>query len=115
MADAHPSTRLRYVEALSGWKSPGDSVQWRKITKDWLLQNLEMGHVEAGERMFKYLKAGGKLDEVREVREGYRDRHEFHYDLRIEIQGKIVYFETRLVQESRLQPAEIHVVSVHWR
>lgn len=114
MADAHPSTRQRYVEALSGWKSSGGSVRWLKVPKDWVLQNLGMGTFEAGERMFKYLVGGGRLDECREVREGYRDMHEFHYDLRIEIQGNIVYFETRLVEDSRLQPAEIHVVSVHW-
>ena len=68
----------------------------------------------AVERLVEHVLAGGEIDEVRETRSEWSD-YEFHYDLRVTINDKLVYIETRLdyrhpfVQD---QPT-ILVVNIH--
>jgi hypothetical protein len=65
--------------------------------------------------MLEHVAAGGEIDEVLETRPEWSDRYEFHYDLRLRIQGKNVYIETRLNYRLPLVADEswILVVNVH--
>lgn len=67
--------------------------------------------------MCEYVKAGGKIDETRETRPEWSGRYEFHYDLRLMIQNKPVYIETRLHHRLPVRADEswILVVNIHAR
>jgi hypothetical protein len=65
--------------------------------------------------MSEYVRAGGEIDEVPETRREWSDQYEFHHDLRLTIQKKRVYIETRLnyrlpvvVDESWILVVNIH-------
>jgi len=63
----------------------------------------------------KFVENGGKIDEKPETRPD-RTRDKFHYDLRVTIDGRRVYFETILmVGKTPDDPDDstIFVVSVH--
>jgi len=62
--------------------------------------------------MFVYVRDGGEIDQVRETRSNWSSLHDFHYDFRIEIEGRARYIETRLKDESRFQPPVIYVVNM---
>ncbi len=64
--------------------------------------------------MYEYVVAGGAIDEQVETRPEYFS-YEFHYDLRINIGGRRVYFETVLVCKDPNDPDDsmIEVVNVH--
>jgi hypothetical protein len=64
-----------------------------------------------GEEMFRYVEAGGPIDQVSETRPQWSE-HRFHYDFRISISGRQVYIETILVEDDPEDPT-IHVVSIH--
>jgi hypothetical protein len=55
--------------------------------------------------------ASSAIDEQPETRPEWRDRYDYHYDLRVQIGGRLVYFETRLL-ETRTGPV-IRVVNIH--
>jgi hypothetical protein len=65
--------------------------------------------------MYEYVEAGGKIDEVRETRPEWSDKHEFHFDLRLQIEGRRIYIETRL--NCRIPPvpddSTILVANIH--
>jgi hypothetical protein len=65
--------------------------------------------------MHEYVAVGGEIDEVTEKRSEWRDLHEFHHDLRFEIQGVSVYIETRLIYRLPVVDDEssIIVVNIH--
>ncbi|HUY32038.1 MAG TPA: hypothetical protein VMV69_04595 [Pirellulales bacterium] len=58
-----------------------------------------------------HVAGGATLDQVREGRENWLD-FEFHFDLRLEIEGKRIYFETVLVRADPRDPL-IEIVNVH--
>jgi hypothetical protein len=66
--------------------------------------------------MYEFVAAGGEIDEIKETRPEWAE-HEFHHDLRLTIQGKAVYIETRLHFREPLKPDEssILVVNIHER
>jgi hypothetical protein len=51
------------------------------------------------------------VDEQPETREQWRDTHEFHHDLRVRIEGRLVYFETRLIILRKTKDSMIAVVN----
>ena len=61
--------------------------------------------------MHLHVEAGGEIDQVRERRPEYADQNEFHYDFRLEIDGRRVYIETILT--SNRNGLTITVVSIH--
>jgi hypothetical protein len=64
--------------------------------------------------MYEHVRAGGEISEVKETRPEWAD-HEYHYDLRLPIQNRMVYIETRLFFREPLVPDEswILVVNIH--
>jgi len=46
--------------------------------------------------MHEHAEAGGVIDQVRERRPEYASRHEYHFGFRLNIDGRLLYFETTL-------------------
>lgn len=63
------------------------------------------------EMMYEHVAEDGKVDQVRETREEYLE-HRFHYDFRIEIEGRKMYIQTVLLNDDPDDP-ELHVVNLH--
>lgn len=69
---------------------------------------------EIRRELHQFVNAGGEIDEQVERRPEYA-QYEFHYDLRVRIGGRSLYFETVLLCEDAEDPDDpmIVVVSVH--
>jgi hypothetical protein len=61
--------------------------------------------------MFRHFDAGGEIDQVTETRPEWNEQR-YHYDLRIQIGGRLIYIETVLVEDDPNDPT-VHVVSIH--
>jgi hypothetical protein len=60
--------------------------------------------------MFEYVQNGGRISETIETREEFVS-YQFHYDLRIPIEDRHVYFETVLVCDEPADP-DSYVIQV---
>jgi hypothetical protein len=109
LTDAAILAKLRH--ALSLWSFAG-YVTWKPVAREWVESNLEgLTTRSIGEEMFRFLDAGGKIDQAKETRREWTDQP-FHYDFRLSIEGRLVYIETILVEDDPDDPT-IHVVSIH--
>ncbi len=65
--------------------------------------------------LHQHLVNGGEIDQVEETREPWRDFWEFHFDLRLDIGGILMYVETRMRPESPKAPedATVMIVNIH--
>ncbi len=105
-----------YKDALGNWsftgyirfEIPNSAYKWIKRELGGKLLS------DIGRLMCEYVNGGGEIDEVRETRPEWSD-YEFHYDLRLPIDGKPVYIESRLEFRVPLVPddSRIIVVNVH--
>jgi hypothetical protein len=66
---------------------------------------------ELARLMCEHVEAGGEIDQVPERRPEWND-HDFHYDLRFPIAGRLRYLETLLLDKDPEDPT-IYVVSIH--
>ena len=106
-----PETLAKLQYALSQWQFTG-YITWKPIARQWLEKNLEGSTTRSvGEEMFRFFAAGGEVDQIHETRAEWRE-HRFHYDIRMEIGGRLLYIETILVEDEPDDPT-IHVVSIH--
>jgi hypothetical protein len=106
-----PERLTCYQNALAQWNTTG-YVNFLDGPLRWLRKELAgISPPEVKRLLHDYVVGGGQIDEVVETRETWRDRYEYHYDLRVRIDGRLIYFETRLVP-SRTGP-EIYVVNIH--
>ncbi len=107
------ATRLRcFKNALRNGKA---WVRFKPVAVEWLAKELpDHGLREIARELYLYVEAGGKIDEQKERRPEFVS-YEFHYDLRVKIGGRYVYFETVLLCEDADDPddPEIEIVSVH--
>ncbi len=113
-----PEARRRcYKNALSNWRYR-DYVRFKERVLEWLrIECPEYGNiaVEIARRLHEYVnEQGGDIDEQEERRPEWDD-HEFHFDLRVEIDGRHLYFETLLFCDNPddVDDPFIEVVSVH--
>ncbi len=104
----------KYGYILSLWKFSG-YINWKAPAREFVEKNLE-GYSTKGiaELMHLHARAGGKIDQVAETREVWRDLHQYHYDFRLEIDGRRIYVETVFHEEADKDDCEIHVVSTHY-
>jgi len=112
-----PDRLAAYQDALSNWRCT-DFIcfELNETAYRWLRSELDgITTDELGRLMWEYVEGGGKIHEVRETREIWSDDYEFHYDLKIMIQNKAVYIETRLIFSPPFAPdkASILVVNIH--
>ena len=91
-----PNQLSKIREALSERTVEG-FVQFRPLAMAWLRRNLD-GHtsMSVATLMNEHVESGGEIDRVIERREDHRDRHEFHFDFRLQIDDQRVYIETTL-------------------
>src|SRR4051794_14345079 len=90
--------RLRcYHNALRNWNYT-DFVLFVELAWEWLRANLSRAYSqrEIARMLHKHIEAGGEIDEQVEKRELWRDLYPFHYDLRVVLGGRRIYFETCL-------------------
>ena len=105
-----PEIRRRYREALEHRQFSGE-VRFTDVAQDWLRrQGYTQG--EIAEAMYLHVEGGGSIDQVEETREGWRDRWDYHYDLRLEVRNRRLYIETRFIDERPDEP-RVFVVNVH--
>jgi hypothetical protein len=104
-----------YRNALMNWNYDG-YVDFTERAWDWLRAAFpSYTKRQIAQLLHKHVLAGGEIDEQIETREEWRDRHEFHHDLRVRIRGRLVYFETRLIYKKPDDPDDplIQVVNAH--
>jgi hypothetical protein len=112
-----PERSRCYLNALANWRYDGFIV----FTKDavrWLRAELpDYPPKELGRLLYEYVEANGCscMDEQVETREGWRDLHPFHHDIRMPVAGRLIYFETRLIYRDPDDPDDplIQVVNAH--
>jgi len=114
-----PDRLQSYKDALSNWEVK-DYVQFHLHETAYKFVRRELDGVSLDgikRRMWEYvLGEGGEIDEQRENRREWSGEYEFHHDLRLTIQDKKVYIETRLHFRVPFVPDEswIDVVNVHF-
>jgi len=100
-----------YCSALANWSVTG-YVDWQELARTWVRDRLaENEPRQIARLMYEYLQAGGEIDQVPERRPDWNDRP-FHYDLRIPIEGRLIYIETILLDDDPDDPT-IRVVNIH--
>jgi hypothetical protein len=106
-----PEVQARYCRALANWRVTG-YVTWKPRAEDWILANLEdVSAREVAGLMYEHVQAGGVVDQVPERRPEWND-YDYHYDLRLVIQGRMRYIETLLLDQDPDDPT-ILVVNIH--
>ena len=106
-----PEVLALYGEALANWRWKG-FVAWKRVPAEWLRKTLgEFDQEFVTRAMYEHLVRGGEIDQVKETREGYSDKYEYHYDFRLHIGGRLVYIETTL-DRTRMGPT-VNIVSMH--
>jgi hypothetical protein len=110
-----PDDRLRcYRNALRNWKYDG-YVEFKPRARDGLKEWVPSRALREIKRLlFEFVDSGGKIDEQVETRLEYVG-DEFHYDLRVKIDDRLIYFETILRTQKPDDPDDprIEVVNVH--
>jgi hypothetical protein len=106
--------RLRcFTNALRNWKYRG-YVTFKPIAEKWLLNELPgLNLREIARLLHEHVVNGGKIHETKERRPEWDD-FDFHYDLRVRIGDRHIYFETTLDCNDPDAPDDptIRVVSV---
>ena len=112
-----PDRLAAYTDALRNWEF-GGYVRFELTEQAYRWVRRELNGVplkDIGRMLFEHVAGGGQIDEIVESRPEWCDLHEFHHDLRIPIQGKLVYVETRLIFRPPFVSDEssIIVVNIH--
>lgn len=116
-----PDRLAAYKDALSNWQfGDGSSNSYIRFELSetaykWVKTNLgDITLKELGRLMHEHVNNGGEIDEQPETRPEW-DEHDFHWDLRFEINGVPTYFETRLSYRLPivLDESSIVVVNIH--
>jgi hypothetical protein len=109
-----PEKKACFENALMNWRYEG-YILLTDVAYEWMDSNLQGFSVRTlGRIMHEHVMAGGAIDQQKETRPEW-DFHDYHYDLRIPIEGRSVYIETRLIYDNPDDPDDpiIHVVNLH--
>ncbi len=112
-----PHRLFAYKDALGNCECEGYvEFELNQQAYEWIkreLDNISLDDISRA--MFKFVADGGQIDEVTENRPGWCDDYEFHHDIRLTIQDKQVYIETRLNYRVPVVPdaSSILVVNIH--
>lgn len=106
-----PTLLAHLRDALREWRCDGFVIWKRQAAQQ--LRDLLDAHTQKSiaKLMCEHVEAGGGIDQVRERRPEYAGRHEYHFDFRLSIDGRLVYLETTL-DVTPTGPV-ITIVSVH--
>jgi hypothetical protein len=98
--------RLAFEERNSG------GVLWRANPGWWIRKNLDGCSTREIDCLIQdHIADGREIDQVVETREEYRHSHDYHYDFRIPVSGRLIYIET-VLDEIKMGP-RVTIVSVH--
>src|SRR5579862_7813484 len=115
MLPESPEERLRcYRNALRNWRPTG-YVTFKKIAEQWLRTEFpDLPLIDVRRELHEFVENGGEIDEQVEKRPEYA-HCEFHFDLRLKIGNRRLYFETVLQCDDFDDPDDptIVVVNVH--
>jgi hypothetical protein len=107
-----PRIQAAFNHALEQGLRFSGYVTWRPRAQEWVRTELPNVTLKAiAELMYQHVHSGGEIDQVRETREPWLD-FQFHYDLRLTVDGRRIYVETILLSEDPDDP-EIQVVNIH--
>src|SRR5438105_5031977 len=97
-----PDTLARYKQALTEWGVEGAIVLEGHRAHEGMRTTLDGVTVEEfKEALYRFVcHEDGEIDRVKEEREGWREKWEWRYDLRLTINSVKIYVETRLYPES---------------
>ena len=85
-----------YGNALRNWNFQG-YVRFKSLAQEWIANELpEYSLMDIAREFAIFVDRGGLIDERKERRPEYV-HHEYHYDLRLNLGGRYVYFETILI------------------
>ncbi len=111
-----PERSRCYLNALRNWRGTG-WVNFEERAWAWLRAEFpDRTQREIARLLYEHVGDDpSKVDEQPERREGWRALYEFHHDLRVRIEGRLIYFETRLDYRHPDDPddPQINVVNVH--
>ena len=111
-----PERLLAYKDALRNCAVANYvKFQLTEQSRRWVRQVVGIALKDLGRLMYEHVESGGEIDEVREARPEWSDEYEYHYDLRVPVEGMQVYVETRLNYRPPFRPDQpwILVVNVH--
>ncbi len=111
--------RMRcYRNALRNWNFDG-YVRFKRVADEWLANEFPESSERERRRsiarvLCEHVENGGQVDEQKETRAEY-SHYEFHFDLRVMVDERRIYFETILLCDDPDDPDDpvIEVVSVH--
>lgn len=111
-----PEVLACYRNALCNWQYEG-YVVFMKDAANGLRLHLS-NYTQKGFKQFLHefvVVDGGKIDQVVETRENWKDLWDHHYDLRPVIDGVKIYVETRLKYTKPSDPDDpvIYIVNIH--
>jgi hypothetical protein len=109
--------RERFIETLgNGILSRGFVVVERLVLEE-VRQHLGMTERELLDRLFSYLRNGGRLAKVKETRDlDFVDFHwEFHYDMWPELSNRTILVYARFKDAAKLDDRMIFIVRAHPR
>lgn len=90
-----------------------DYVIFRRRVQEWLRNELaEYSLNDLSRILHEYVESGGEIDEQTECRPEYAC-FQFHYDLRVPIGGRRIYFETVLEFEDAEGEDDLTIVVVN--
>jgi hypothetical protein len=90
-----------------------DYVVFNKRSQEWLLSEMaEYREWEICRILHAYVEGGGQIDEQTELRPEFA-HFKYHYDLRISIGGRPIYFETVLEFEDADSEDDLTIVVVN--
>jgi hypothetical protein len=107
-----PEMLGHYRMVLGLWRFTG-YVNWTDTAAEWVQKNL--GGVTPAELlriMCEHVEGGGEIDRVAETRSEWSE-HRWHYDIRLNVPGRPIYIETRLIVGPTPEDSTILVVNVN--
>lgn len=107
--------RERFIETLGNGIINRGLVEVKRRCLEDVRKHLGMTERELLDRLFSYLRNGGRLAKVKETRDlGFVEyRWEFHHDMWPELGSQAIYVETRFRDAEKLDDRMIHIVSIH--
>ena len=108
-----PEILTCYRNALANWRYDG-FVEFLPRAAEWLARELGEKPRDFARRLQVYVTAGGEIDQVVETRPEW-NTWSCHYDMRLMVNGLLVYVETRLKYKDPADPDDpvIFVVNIH--
>ena len=106
-----PDILAQFRQALQLWDVTGYIV-WTRGALERLHDQMDGYTIrEVGRLMYEHVVGGGEIDQVKESRHEFSE-YAFHYDFRFAIERRLMYIETRLIDDDPDDPV-ICVVNIH--